>query len=152
MDKDIEIFQYGRNFIIDITSDLTLDQLNIIPEGFTGNIAWHLGHMAVTHKGLIYALNSGKVGLPKEFIKKYSRGGKPDGPIDQEERDFIYQLLKIQIEELPKDLNTEGFFGQSYPYETPYGYIVDSLEKAVKFSSWHQSMHIGYIMALKHLV
>ena len=149
MKTEIELFRATRANTIGLLKGLTLDQINKIPEGFTGNIAWHIGHMVSTHKGLVYQLNSAPGGLEQDFVVTYKQGSVPESPIDQAEFEFITAELLNQVDELEADLAKEGFFGDNIPYATSYNYDLNSLEECVKFSNLHQALHLGYIMALK---
>ena len=149
MKTEIELFRTTRENTIRAIKDLSLDQINEIPNGFTGNIAWHLGHMVATHKGLIYQLNGVPGGLEKEFVAKYKKDSKPESPIDQKELEFITECLLNQIDELEADLQNESMWGETHEYPTSYGFTVTSLDNAVRFSNVHQALHLGYIMALK---
>lgn len=149
MNTELALFRATRNNTISVLKGLTLDQINEIPAGFTGNIAWHIGHMVSTHKGLVYQLNSAPGGLEKEFVLKYKKGSVPEEPITQEEFEFITEQLLNQIDELEQDLQKNDFFGDNIPYSTSYNYDLNSFEECLKFSNLHQALHLGYIMALK---
>jgi hypothetical protein len=149
MKIEIELFRATRTNTIGVLKGLTLEQVNKIPIGFTGNVAWHIGHMVSTHKGLVYQLNSVPGGLPQEFSLKYKKGSVPDSSINQEEFEFITTELLNQVDELDEDLGKENFFGTNIPYSTSYNFDLNSLEECVKFSNLHQALHLGYIMALK---
>lgn len=152
MKTELELFRATRHNTINAIKDLTLEQVNEIPEGFTGNVAWHLGHMVSTHKGLVYQLNSVPGGLPKEFVLKYKKDSKPEAPIDQAEFEFITTELLNQIDELEADLQKEGFFGVNIPYSTSYNFDMNSFDECLRFSNLHQALHLGYILALKHSI
>lgn len=149
MKVEIALFRATRNNTIAVLKDLTLEQINKIPENFSGNITWHIGHMVSTHKGLIYQLNSAPGGLEKEFVVKYKKGSVPESPIDQAEFEFITEHLLNQVDELEEDLQKENFFGKNIPYSTSYNFDLNSFEECLKFSNLHQALHLGYIMALK---
>lgn len=149
MKIELELFRATRGNTIAAIKNLNLDQINKIPEGFTGNIAWHLGHMVSTHKGLVYQLNSVPGGLEKEFVLKYKKDSKPEAPISQEEFEFITSELLNQIDELEEDLQKEDFFGENIPYKTSYNFEMNSFKECIRFSNLHQALHLGYIMALK---
>ena len=151
-EEEIKVLRATRENTISVIKELSLEQINTIPEGFTGNIAWHLGHMVQTHRGLVYQLNSQKSGLEKEFINKYRKDSKPESPIDQSEFEFITEQLLNQVEELEADLQKDDFFGENIPYSTSYNYDLNSLEECINFSNVHQGLHLGYIMALKRIV
>lgn len=149
MNTELELFRATRNNTINVLKGLSLNQINEIPDGFTGNIAWHIGHMVSTHKGLVYQLNSTPSGLEKDFVVKYKKGSLPKNPISQEEFEFITEQLLNQIDELEEDLQKDDFFGENIPYATSYNYNLNSFEECLKFSNLHQALHLGYIMALK---
>ena len=149
MNIELELFRATRGNTIAAIKNLSLEQVNKIPDGFTGNIAWHLGHMVSTHKGLVYQLNSVPGGLEKEFVLKYKKDSKPEAPISQEEFEFITTELLNQIDELEEDLQKEGFFGANIPYKTSYNFEMNSFDECIRFSNLHQALHLGYIMALK---
>ena len=146
---DLELFRATRINTIALIKNLTLDQINKIPEGFTGNIAWHLGHMVSTHKGLVYQLNSAPGGLEKEFVLKYKKGSVPESDITQEEFEFITTELLNQVDELEEDLAKGDFFGDNIPYNTSYNFPLESFDSCLRFSNLHQGLHFGYMMAMK---
>ena len=149
MKIEIALLRATRFNTINAIKNLSLAQLNKIPDGFSGNIAWHIGHMVSTHKGLVYQLNSAPSDLEKEFTIKYKKGSVPQSPISQEEFEFITEELLNQVDELEADLAKENFFGANIPYSTSYNFDINSLEEAIQFSNLHQALHLGYIMALK---
>lgn len=148
MKTELELFRATRENTIKMLNDLTLEQINKIPEGFTGNIAWHIGHMVATHKGLVYQLSGQPSGFEKEFVVKYKKGSVPEGPISEEEFEFITTHLLNQIDELEADLENE-IFGDTTTYKTSYNYDITNFEEAIKFSVLHQALHLGYMLALK---
>ena len=50
MQNQIDTLLITRKFLLKITEDLTIEQLNKIPEGFKNNIAWNLTHLLVTQQ------------------------------------------------------------------------------------------------------
>jgi len=149
MKTEIELLRATRANTIKAIKDMSLEQINEIPKGFTGNVAWHIGHMVSTHQGLIYQLNGAPGKLEKEFAIKYKKGSTPQEPISQQEFEFITEQLLNQVDELEADLSRDNFFGDNVPYSTSYNFDLNSLEEGVKFSGLHQALHLGYILALK---
>jgi len=151
MTTNIDLLKFSRANVLKLIDGLTLDQINKIPDGFTGNIAWHIGHIITTQQGLIYGLSRTPMNLEKEFMDKYKKGTKPLAPITQQELDLIKSELSAQPEKLLTDLEQNIF--QSYTtYATSFGNTMNSVEEAIAFNNVHEGMHIGYIMAVKHLV
>jgi hypothetical protein len=151
MTTPADIFQIGRTNVMKLTEGLTLDQINKIPNGFTGNMAWHLGHLVATEQGLLYRLSGNNTNLEQAFIDKYKKGTVPQAPISQAELDFIKSELIKQSERLAEDIQ-KGIFKNYTAYTTSFGNTIHSFEEALPFVNVHEGMHIGYLMALRRVV
>lgn len=152
METAIQLFKATRENTLNVIKNLSLDEFNMIPEGFSGNIIWHLGHMVLTHHGLVYKLNGLEDRFDNDFVNKYKKGSVPIKSVTQEELQEIIGLLESQISEFESDLKKEDFFGDNIAYMTSYNFEMKSLEESVTFNNLHQALHLGYIMALKRVV
>src|SRR6187549_3768964 len=100
MTTPTDILRIGRTNVLKLVENLTLDQINKIPPGFNGNIAWHLGHLVATEQGLLYRLSGNTTNLEQTFIDKYKKGTVPQEPINQADLDFIKSELIQQPDRL----------------------------------------------------
>ncbi|MCB9222774.1 MAG: DinB family protein [Crocinitomicaceae bacterium] len=149
MKIEIDLFRATRHNTLEVVKNLSLEQVNEIPDGFTGNIVWHVGHMVATHRGLVYQLNGAPGEFEKEFVLKYKKGSVPEAAISQQEWDFILGKLISQIAELEKDLANPELWKPTTEYTTSYNYTITTLDEALRFSNVHQALHLGYIMAMR---
>ena len=146
-----DLFKLVRKNVLHLLEGITLEQLNEIPVGFTGNMAWHIGHLCATQQGLIYRLSGLPVNLEQAFIDKYKKGSVPKEPITQAELDFIKTELTAQPERLSADIQ-KGIFKNYSEYTTSFGNTIHSFDEALAFVNVHEGLHIGYLMALKRVI
>ncbi|MGH2624736.1 MAG: DinB family protein, partial [Sphingobacterium sp.] len=54
MNKITDVIKRTRIKLFELIEDLNAEQLNQIPDGFTNNIIWNVGHMISSQQGLCY--------------------------------------------------------------------------------------------------
>ena len=148
MQQQIDILKTTRANILKAIDGISLEQLNVIPDGYNNNLIWNAAHVAVTQQLLCYAMSGLEVKLPKEIITAYRKGAKPERAVTQAEVDQIKAWLTDSIDWLATDL-AAGIFQNYKEYQTSYGYKLTSIADAVSFNNVHEGMHLGYIIALK---
>ena len=152
MQFELTTLLQNRQNTINISSTLTLDQVNQIPVGLNNNIAWHMGHMVVTPLLLCY-VNSG-LEVPEEFahqVEKYRKGTRPEAPVTQEDLDQLQLQLVAAAERLGSDI-AKDLFVNFKAYNSSFGIRLNSFKDAFRFSVMHDTLHLGYIMALRKSV
>jgi len=152
MNKAIETIRETRRSALECVKDLTIDQLNHIPNGFNNNIAWNLGHMVAAQQGVCYKRSGDTpMHITDEFFMAYKPGTKPERFIGQQEVDEIAQLMFTNLEQLSVDYQN-NIFGPHPSWTTRYGVQISNLDEAINFLPFHEGLHFGYIMALKRVV
>lgn len=151
MNQTLNVNATSRNMISKIMENHTLEQLNKIPEGFSNNLIWNVGHIVVTQQLLVYKLSGLSMMVSEEMIEKYKKGTKPEQDVTQAEVDEIKSLLFTTIEKTKDDLDNEIFKNyQEYPTST--GFVLTSAEGAMNFNNYHEGLHVGVLMSIRKLV
>ncbi len=140
-----------RDNLLKTSEGLDTAQLNHIPDGFNNNIIWNLGHVVVTQQLLVYKLSGNEVRIDKSLIEKFRKGSKPEGDLTAEEIHTIKDLLSKTHTQAIEDYQA-GMFAKYTPYQTSYGYKINSVLDALAFNNIHESMHLGNIISMKKLV
>jgi hypothetical protein len=150
MQQQLEIIRKTRAAFIYLCKNLSMEQMNYIPEGFNNNIIWNFGHIIVTQQGLCYGLAGVPQKVDKSLSAKYKKGTKPEGIVTEAEYLELQALSVSLMDEFEKDYEA-GLFSQYSPYMTSLNVELDSIEKATAFNAFHEGLHFGVMLALKNL-
>lgn len=148
MQKQLNILKATRKNYLKALDGISLEHLNIIPDGYNNNLIWNAAHAVVTQQLLCYAISGEKTKIPKDIIEAYRKGSKPEKAITQAEVDQIKDWLDVSVEWLEKDVAANLFLDYK-KYSTSYGFTLESITDAIAFNNVHEGMHLGYIIALK---
>ena len=151
MEKSTEIIKETRIRFLNLMNDLSLDSLNKVPSNFNNNIIWNFGHIITTQQALCYQPANAHPKIGIEYIQKYAKGTKPHLYVSQQEFDFLKKHALDTIEELETDFRS-NVFNNFKPYTTGFGVRLNDITDAIKYVSTHETLHLGYAMALKKLV
>lgn len=151
MKTQFDILRKVRELVLRVINGLTPEQMHTIPEGFKNNIAWNVAHLVVTQQLLHYRLSGKDCLISEELIEANRKGTAPNSAFSQEEFDEILELLKTLPDKMEKDYNA-GIFTQYKEYPTSTGFVLDSIDSAIAFNNFHESLHLGVIMSLRKLV
>ncbi len=153
MEKQFDILNKNRMFILNLIEPLSFEQLATIPKGFNNHIAWNVAHLVVTQQLLCYKL-SGLDGLvDNALIESYRKGTNPshDTQLTPEKFEEIKHLFKTLPTQLETDYKAKVF--SSYQeYTTSNSITLQSIEDAIQFNNLHEGLHLGSILALKRMV
>jgi hypothetical protein len=147
MSYAFEVTRNSRNLLEGILDKYSLQQLNKIPQGFSNNIIWNVGHIIVVEQLLVYKLSGLSPMIFDEMILKYQKGSRPDGNATPEDLQEIKNMLFATIEKTQADFNA-GIFQNYHEFTNSLGFTLRSAEEAISFNYFHEATHLGIIMSL----
>lgn len=151
MKKQFEIFKIYRKSLVQEIDDLSIEQLQKIPEGFKNNIFWNVAHTLVSQQILHYKMSGLNPLITNDWIENYQNGTFPRFVITEDEIDYLKSKLIITAEQLEQDFNEKRF--ESYTeFETKMGIVISSVEDAINFNNTHEALHYGIVSSMKKLV
>ncbi|MEP7080701.1 MAG: DinB family protein [Ginsengibacter sp.] len=151
MDTVFRFWKTSRQSFLYFFDKYTFDQLNKIPEGFSNNLIWNIGHIIIVQQALIYK-NTGLEGyIPGELYSLYKPGTKPTENTSQQEVDNLKELLLSLIEKTQTDY-LDKKFGKFNEKTVGTGFYLSSLEDALEFNNYHEGLHLGYMTNIKKFV
>ena len=133
--EQIENIKRSRTFLLNLIKDLNVNQLNHIPGQFQNNIIWNMGHLIWAQQDC-YIIAGLKPPLGEKYIALYKKGTFPKEVLNENEVSEIKRLLIAPLDAMANDLPADNL----------------ELNKAIQGLALHDWLHIGYILALKHLV
>lgn len=153
MYKIFEVIRASRRALLSLVENLTTEQMNKIPTGFSNNLAWQIGHLVVSQQVLCYKLSNNDFVIDPSLIDKYKNGSKPESFITAEEIDQIKGYLLSTIDQLEQDLADHKFNNYTpYTISTYKGYRLEKVEDAIKFIVSHDGLHYGCSLMMKKFV
>jgi hypothetical protein len=78
MNPKIDLIRKIRSKALELIADLSITELNKIPEGFNNNIIWNLGHLIAVQEGIFYLRGKLELTVEQEFFNSFKNGSKPD--------------------------------------------------------------------------
>lgn len=151
MKTAFKIWETNRNLYAKLIDNYSLEQLNKIPEGFSNNLVWNLGHIIVAQQGLVYRLSGLDAYVTEEMTNAYKNGSKPAGITTQAEVDELKALL-FSLQEQTKSDFENGKFVTYNEYTTSTGFHLASSEEAIEFNNYHEAIHLGFMMNIRKFI
>ncbi len=148
---DLTTFLTMRQRLREFAEGLSEEQLFHIPSGFNNNIAWNLGHLAVTQQMLTYQLSGLPLPLDESYVKLFGKDSSPGQWTSRPDMAAFLPQLTEQAERFVADLE-RGLFKEFHPYMTMLKVELGTLPEAIRFNQMHEGLHLGYAMALRRAV
>ncbi len=151
METTFKIWETNRQLYLKFLNSYTLEQLNKIPDGFSNNLIWNIGHIIVSQQGLVYRHSGMPSYIEESLVETYKNGSKPTGITTAEEVNQLKDLLISLIEKTKADYN-EGKFTSYQEYNTSTGFNLQSTKEALEFNNYHEALHLGFMMNIRKFI
>lgn len=151
MESTFNIWKTSRKLYLEYFDKYTLNQLNKVPDGFSNNLVWNIGHIVVAQQALIYKSSGLQGYISKELFGRYKPGTKPTGQTSENETNELKGLLTSLVKQTEKDFSG-GKFVKFNERMTGTGFYLSSLEDAFEFNNYHEGLHLGYMMNIRKFV
>ena len=151
MNSVFEVQKTIREILLKILDNHSLEQLNKIPDGFSNNLIWNIGHCVSTQQVLVYKLSGLPTMVSEDFIAKYKKGTKPEGDVSLAEVDEIRNLLSSTLRQTQDDFSNNVFVNYN-EYTTSMGFTLRNVADALNFNNYHEGIHTGIIMSIRKFV
>ena len=151
METSFNINQTSRMLLLNFLENHSLEQLNAIPEGFSNNLIWNIGHSIVVQQMLVYKLSDLPMMISDEMVEKYKRGTKPEHSVSQSEVDEMKVLLFSTLEKTKKDFS-EKLFQNYNEFTSLSGFTMKSATDAIEFNNYHEALHLGIMMQIRKFI
>ncbi len=147
MQSTFDINLSSRNILLKFLENNSLEQLNTIPDGFSNNLIWNIGHIVVVQQMLVYNLSGLPMFISDEMVEKYKKGTKPETPVTQEEVEQLKKLLYVTLEQTKQDF-VNGVFKEYKAFTTMSGFNIRNAQEAMEFNNYHEGVHTGVMMRI----
>lgn len=151
MQQAFDITRQNRKVLLSYLNNYSLEQLNKVPEGFSNNLIWNIGHIIVVQQLLVYKLSGLPTMVSPALISKYAKGTRPESDVLQEEIDQIKSLLFSTIDQTEEDFKN-AIFVNYHEFKNDLGFTIKDAKGAVSFNYFHEATHLGMIMCIKKFV
>jgi hypothetical protein len=147
----LALLEKTRRRMVEIADGLSPEQLVAIPKGFHNNVLWNLGHLIVSQQVLCYTKSGLAPRAPGYLMPLFGKGTSPaswTGNIDAiEVKSWVLESVAL----LRADFEQHAF--KHYEaYETSSGMVLTNIGEALTYVLWHESQHLGVVMAMRKLV
>ncbi len=151
MEVSFEINKTSRNVLFKFLENYSLKQLNTIPEGFSNNLIWNIGHIIVVQQMLVYKLANLPMMVSDEMVEKFKKGTKPEHNVTQEEVDELKVFLFSTLEKTRQDYS-ENLFQSYNEFTSMSGFTIRSATDAIAFNNYHEALHTGIMMQIRKFI
>ena len=140
-----------RGYLLQSANGLSPDQLLTIPNGFSNNILWNLGHVITDNCTMLYPPTGNPFPLPDHYLRWFAPG---TSPTDWTDSPSISEVLNEGVR-LRDQLVEDCIAGRMEQYERQEyedGIVLENIAQAIAHSNVHEGVHLGVILCLRKFV
>ncbi|MFD0863443.1 DinB family protein [Sungkyunkwania multivorans] len=151
MDFVFETSLQNRRSLHYFLNNLSLQELNTVPAGFSNSIFWNIAHVVVTQQLLVYTLSGKESMLPQSFIDSFRKGTKHEKDATEQDVKQVSEWLFATLEKTKEDY-AKSVFKNYGSYTTSLKVTLKTVEDGLNFNNFHEGIHLGYILAMKKAI
>jgi hypothetical protein len=151
MNTTFEINLANRKILHTFLENNSIEKLNTIPDGFSNNLIWNIGHIIVVQQLLVYKLSGLPLIISDEMVEKFRKGTKPEKTVTQEEINTMKTLLFSTLEQTKLDFANDIFKTYS-EFTSMTGFTMNNAKAAMEFNNYHEGLHLGIMMQIKKFI
>jgi len=151
MHTEIDILRKARIKMLERINELSIEQLNHIPDGFNNNIIWNMGHLLASQESIMYKRSGQELHVDQRFVDAYKNGSRPMAKVEAIEIQYIKDLLLSSLDQIEDDLN-QGIFNKYIPWTVSIGIEINTKENALSFLPYHEGLHQSLIQVFARKV
>lgn len=151
MHTEIDILRKARLKMLEKINELSIEQLNEIPDGFNNNIIWNMGHLLASQESIMYKRSGQVLNVEQSFVDSYKNGSRPVAKIEVAEVQYIKNLLLSSLDNIEDDL-VQGIFNNYIPWTVSIGIEINTKEDGLSFLPYHEGLHQSVIQIIARKV
>ena len=151
MQTHIDRYKKLRQYILENIKDLSNEQLNKVPVGFSNNIIWNLAHLVAVQQAVCYKRAGKDLKIEESYFDLFKPGTKPELIFDDGMIAKIKTMFIDNIDFLQTDYSNNQFKNYT-TWTTRAGLEITNIDIAINFMMYHEGLHEGLIGALKKFV
>lgn len=149
--RALGMIRQTRHALDALTAPLDAEAWTRVPEGFSNNVLWNVGHVVVTLELLTYGLAGLDLTVPAPMVAAFRKGTAPAGWDALPDVEAVREHLHASPDRLEADLRA-GRFESYREYRTTPGIVLASVDDALVFDLYHEGLHLGAVQALRKVV
>ncbi|WP_242877474.1 DinB family protein [Desulfosporosinus sp. BG] len=139
-----------RTNTINAVKELSESQVDSVPEGFSNNIRWNLGHVYLVQERFAFGFTQEPIQMPDGFTDLFGKDTKPsEWKIQPPTLSELIKLLDDQTNRIKEKLLNRLDEAVVNPLTMPSGLTLKTIGEFLTFSMYHEGMHVQTIKMLK---